>query len=269
MLCLFFSLNGLGKKKSSSPQSEENLKKKQNNEENTKIVTDDDIGVSMIGGIIAKISKDFYEQASNKKSVLLLKLEGSLKSFKVEQSFSSEYEKKQVTFTLHHIYNKYHMMLRFGDEEAPQFLEIVRVGFSNKKAKKPKVKKKEPVKLFKGTFEEDGFSRDFEGGAGVISMTEGYRENIKKNLSTILMQASATPVVDNGEIIGFALEDIDEGIFTKAGFQDGDVVTSINGKPLNDAATAIKILNSLKESDDIQFDFLRGGQSYSVDVDVQ
>ena len=163
------------------------------------------------------------------------------------------------------------MLLKYEEGKEQKLLQVVRVKFGNKRAKIPKQKKKKIKKnRFNSGFTEDGFEREFGDGSGNITMTDGYREEIKNNLSSILMQASATPVVKDGEIIGFAIEEIDDkSIFQKAGFNDGDIVTSINGKSLTDAATAIKILNSLKETDNMSFDFLRGGESYSVNVDVQ
>lgn len=234
-------------------------------------ITSDEIGVEMIGGIIAKTSTDFFEQASNPKSVLLLKIDGSLQSFKVGQSFKATYEKKPYTFTIFHIYNKYHMKLSYLDGDSEKYYEVVRVGFSNKRARLPKKTSPAPqANPISGSYAEDGFERNFDGSSGLVEMTGAYRENIKKNLSAILMQAAATPVLEKQAIIGFMLEEIDpDSMFEKAGFQDGDIVTSIKGRPLNNAATAIKILNSLKDADEIDFEFLRAGQSYQVSVVVQ
>lgn len=237
----------------------------------TSFITDDDLGIDMIGGIISRTSKDFNKQVTNKKSVLLLKVDGNLGSYKIAQSFNGTYKKKPKEYTLSKIYNKYHMEVSYGKKKKQEFLQVVRVGFSNKRAKIPKPKKEAPPKkLISGVHTEDGFERNFDDASGQITMTQGYRENIKKNLSTILMQASANPVVDHGEIVGFMLEEIDKSsMYEKAGFKNGDIVTSINGMPLTNAATAIKILNTLKDTDNIDFEFLRQGQSYQVNAEVQ
>ena len=235
-------------------------------------VPSSEIGIEMIGGIISKISTDFFTQASNPKSVLLIKVDGSLKSFKVGESFQSSYKGKPHVFTIFEIYNKYHMKVSYEENKIEKFIEVVRVGFANKKAQIPK--KISPPKVEApqppSSYAEEGFERNFDGPSGEVKMTSAYKENIKSNLSLILMQAAATPVMKDQAIIGFMLEEIDAGsMFEKAGFVNGDIVTSINGRPLNNAAGAIKTLNSLKDASDITFEFMRGEQTHDVSVKVE
>ncbi len=235
------------------------------------VLTSDDLGIEMIGGIIVKTSANFFEQARNAKNVLLIKTDGSLKSLQVKQSFQSSYKNKPHVFTIVEIYNKYHMKVSY---EENKFAEVVRVGFANKKAQIPKntITPKETAPQPPSSYTEDGFERNFDGTSGNVQMTPEYKQKIKTNLSSILMEAAATPVMEGQAIIGFKLEEIEKGsMFEKAGFIDGDTVTSINGLPLNSAASAIKTLNSLKNNDasDITFAFIRGEQTYEVSVKVE
>lgn len=234
-------------------------------------LTSADLGIEMIGGITVKTSSDFFEQASNPKSVLLIKIDGSLKSFKVGESFQTSYRGKPYVLTIFHIYNKYHMKVSYEENDAKKYFEVVRVGFSNKKAQIPKSINipKKPEPQVPSSYSEDGFERNFDGTSGDVKMTSAYKKTIESNLSSILMQAAATPVIKHQAIIGFMLEDIDEGsMFEKAGFVNGDIVTSINGRPLNNAASAVKTLNGLRDSSDIAFEFMRGDQTYTVSVTV-
>ena len=241
-------------------------------------LTSDDVGIEMIGGIIVKTSADFFEQARNAKNVLLIKTDGSLKSLQVKQSFQSSYKNKPHVFTIVEIYNKYHMKVSYEENKEEnkieKFIEVVRVGFANKKAQIPKntITPKETAPQPPSSYAEDGFERNFDGTSGNVQMTPEYKQKIKSNLSSILMEAAATPVMEGQAIIGFKLEEIDKGsMFEKAGFIDGDTVTSINGRPLNSAASAIKTLNSLKDNDasEITFAFIRGEQTYEVSVKVE
>ncbi len=134
------------------------------------------------------------------------------------------------------------------------------------KAKKVE-EKKAPIGIT-GSFREDGFERD---GAS-MKMTEEYRKKmLEKDLPKIMMQAAAEAEVDaNGNVLGFRLEEIENGsMYAKAGLQDGDVIRSINGEDLNSAQGAIKTLNSLRSASSVDFEIVRGGQAIPVKLEVR
>ncbi len=127
--------------------------------------------------------------------------------------------------------------------------------------------KKVPISIT-GSFKEEGFER--EGTA--MRMTEEYRKNmLEKDLPKIMMQAAAEPEVDaNGNVLGFRLEDIENGsVYAKAGIQNGDVISAINGENLNSAQGAIKTLNSLRSASAVEFEVIRGGQKIPVTLEVR
>jgi type II secretion system protein C len=116
-------------------------------------------------------------------------------------------------------------------------------------------------------YQEDGFERK----GGKIAVSASYRDKmVKDDLAKVLMQATAEPYLENGAIAGFRMSQIDEGsIYSKAGLQDGDVITSINGSELNNVAASISLLRSLKGADHIDIDLKRGGQTQKVTIDVR
>ena len=119
-----------------------------------------------------------------------------------------------------------------------------------------------------GLFQEDGFERN----SGQIKMTAAYRDRlINDQLSEILMQATAVPATsEDGTVIGFRIFQIEaDSIFAKAGFQDHDIVTDINGINLNNAAGAIKLLQSLRGAEEVNFSFLRNGVTERVRINVR
>jgi hypothetical protein len=120
---------------------------------------------------------------------------------------------------------------------------------------------------FTDSFQEEGFERDGEH----ITMSEAYKEKlIKKDLHKILMQASAEPVLKDGNIAGFALDQIDPAsIFAKAGIRDGDVIRSINGIALHDVTSTIKLLQSLRGSKDLKIDLERAGSAVGLVIEVK
>ena len=118
-----------------------------------------------------------------------------------------------------------------------------------------------------GAYHEEGFERK----NGIVAMTGAYRDNIVKNdLSKILMQATAEPVISGGVMVGFRLYQIEtDSIFAKAGIRDDDIITSLNGIKLASVASAIGTLKGLKESSSIDIEYMRQGVAKSIAVDVK
>jgi general secretion pathway protein C len=115
-------------------------------------------------------------------------------------------------------------------------------------------------------YREEGFERV----KAKISMTGMYRDKlVKEDLARVLMQATAEPWMENGQIVGFKLSQIDEGsIYSKAGLTDGDLITGLNGEELSSVAGSIKLLQSLKGADHLEVDVRRGDQTLKITVDV-
>ena len=104
-----------------------------------------------------------------------------------------------------------------------------------------------------------------------VKLTSSLRDHIlEKDLSKILMQAAAVPYYNNGQLMGFRLWEIDkDSIFDKAGFKNGDIVTKIDGRPLTDVQLTIKLLTSLKNTNNANFGLIRDGADRNINVIVQ
>jgi type II secretion system protein C len=93
---------------------------------------------------------------------------------------------------------------------------------------------------------------------------------IENKLGNILMEAAATPHIENGRLAGFKLTDIVPGsIFEAFGFVNGDVVTHINGQPLTDAATSVRLLNQIKDQNEADVTFLRQNASQNIKIVIK
>jgi len=116
------------------------------------------------------------------------------------------------------------------------------------------------------TYREDGFERV----QGRVTMSAMYRDKIvKQDLAKVLMQATAEPQFENGQIIGFRFSQIDhDSIYAKGGLRDFDVVTSINGQKLSNVAGAISLLKSLKDADSLEIDIMRAGSPSRITINV-
>lgn len=127
--------------------------------------------------------------------------------------------------------------------------------------------KKSPPKTI--IFNNDGFSEEgFIRRGDKISVTAAYKDKVLSNLSTVLMQATATPK-KIGEKLHFTLEQIDsDSIYAKAGFKNGDEITSINGVSFSNVVEAVKFLNSLKKETEVEVEFLRRNQFKTTRISI-
>lgn len=116
-------------------------------------------------------------------------------------------------------------------------------------------------------YTEKGFERV---GFNTVTTRQWVNNILNNNLASTLEDARAVPNVVGGQIKGFMLTQIISGsVYEKLGFKDGDVVSSINGIELNDAARAIQTLNSLKSESRVEMQVLRGGQNVTFGLNVQ
>ena len=111
----------------------------------------------------------------------------------------------------------------------------------------------------------------FERTGNHSRVDAAYRDRmVTQELPTILMSAASEPVVEGGQIRGFRLFQFEPGsVFEKLGMQDGDIVESINGVPLNDVARTVQFLNGLKSERRVEVMLTRGGKPVTLTLDVQ
>jgi len=116
-------------------------------------------------------------------------------------------------------------------------------------------------------YKENGFER----AGNNTTVTRSWINNILTyNFAKTLEEAKANPNLVGGQVKGFSITNITpDSVYSKLGLKDGDIVSSINGIELNDAARAIQTLNSLRNENNIEIQLLRGGQTISLKVNVQ
>lgn len=117
------------------------------------------------------------------------------------------------------------------------------------------------------SFSEGGIERKGD----TVRVTSTLKDFIVgPNLSKVLMQAAAVPHYENGLLKGFTLAEIDKGsIYELAGFQDGDIITAINGRELTDVGSTIKLLHSLKGESRAEVQLNRNGVQKTLKIEVQ
>ncbi|MBI2601539.1 MAG: hypothetical protein HYW48_00635 [Deltaproteobacteria bacterium] len=116
-------------------------------------------------------------------------------------------------------------------------------------------------------FSEEGFERD----GAAITMSSDYRQKLlSSDFAKILQDAKAEPFLEGGELSGFQLRRIKpDSIYMKAGLIDGDIIKEINGVSLVDTAQTIKLLNSLRGANEMEFSLVRGGKKMTIQLQVK
>lgn len=90
------------------------------------------------------------------------------------------------------------------------------------------------------------------------------------NLSEVLQQARAIPNFENGVPDGYKMLQIVPGsIYDQLGIKNGDVVTSLNGDPINDPGKAFQLFNELKTTTHIEVGVKRGGVKSVLNLNIR
>ena len=210
----------------------------------------EELGISIMGSIT---------NADPSNNVALIKelSSGTVKAVKIGLKVLTEYVVTEVTMKYVVLQRGHGRYLVYQNKFAGEFAGMGKTEVKTDNS---------PLISQSGEYKEPGFERS----NGKIKLTGIYRSKlIDQDLSTILMQATAIPQIQDGEIIGFKLLQIDKGsIFDKSGFMDYDVITAINGIKLNSAAGAVRTLQSLKGASHFDIDLLRSGSVQKIDVNV-
>jgi len=107
-------------------------------------------------------------------------------------------------------------------------------------------------------------------GANHYSISRNFIDESFLNLGDLAEEVRATPNVVGGKVNGFALSDIESGsVFEEIGLKDGDVVTQVDGRALNDPAQALAMIPMLRTRESVQLQVLRGGKPVTLKFDMR
>ncbi len=86
-----------------------------------------------------------------------------------------------------------------------------------------------------------------------------------KNINQLLTEVRIRPNMNKGKPDGLALTYIKQGsMFTKLGLKRGDVITGLNGKPINSPEDAFSFYKSLEMGSDISLSIRRDGENETI-----
>lgn len=94
-------------------------------------------------------------------------------------------------------------------------------------------------------------------------------ERLRNDPEELARQFSAVPVQEDGRLVGVRLRAVDDSaLLSRVGLRASDVLTAVNGVPLNDFSRANEIMNQLQSGTDFQVTVLRNGREQQVNVSL-
>ena len=99
-----------------------------------------------------------------------------------------------------------------------------------------------------------------EAAVDASELANRFRNTVMTDPTVLQELAFASPYVQNGQFMGFRLRPgRDQQLLGELDLQNGDVITEINGTPLNSPAQSFALLQELLEADTVNIKVLRNG----------
>lgn len=105
------------------------------------------------------------------------------------------------------------------------------------------------------------------GGAGTSVLGERLRELVANNPSVITNIMRPQPVFDKGQQRGYRVyPGRNRALFNKLGLLPGDMVTSVNGTPLDDPARGMEVLATMNSAANVTVSVERNGETVQINI---
>ena len=97
-----------------------------------------------------------------------------------------------------------------------------------------------------------------------------YRSALLNDPNSVMGLINVRPYQKDGQLLGYRLRPgKDRSLLRRFGLRSGDIVTSVNGVPMNNPVKALEVLRDLSTASQISVDVLRNGTPQSFTFAVQ
>ncbi len=104
----------------------------------------------------------------------------------------------------------------------------------------------------------------------VYKLDRRFVEEQTADIGKLLKDVFIVPVVRNGETIGFKLRYVKPGsLLYKYGLRSGDLILSVNGRPVRTVEEAFKIYNILRNENVVKIEIERRGNIKTIVYEIQ
>ena len=114
-----------------------------------------------------------------------------------------------------------------------------------------------------------GRNIDRRQDAGTTRLAQSYRQRLYQNPQSLAEVVRVTAVREGGELRGYRVgPGADAAQFEQLGFRAGDLVTGVNGIPLDDPANTMRLYQAMRGAAEATFELQRGGEQISLSVNL-
>lgn len=100
-------------------------------------------------------------------------------------------------------------------------------------------------------------------------LAQGYRQQLYQNPQSLSELVRISAVRENGALLGYKIAPgSDMAQFSQLGFIKGDLVTSVNGVPLNDPGNTVRLYQLMRSAQEAVFELERGSEQLTVSVNL-
>jgi len=108
-----------------------------------------------------------------------------------------------------------------------------------------------------------------ETGTNRYSLKRDELAKAMRHSAELMTQIRAVPSMAHGSTNGLALSDIEAGsVFEDLGLEDGDVLTAIDGRPLQNPAEAVGLMGTLQNRPAVDLTVMREGHPVQLNYDI-
>lgn len=104
---------------------------------------------------------------------------------------------------------------------------------------------------------------------GVRRLARDYRDRLYQDPQSLAEVVRVSAVREGDRLLGYRISPgSDREQFHQLGLRAGDLVTSINGIPLDDPANTVRLYQAMRSAEEAVFELTRDGQSLSLTVSL-
>jgi general secretion pathway protein C len=97
-----------------------------------------------------------------------------------------------------------------------------------------------------------------------------YRDALVNDPNSMMGLVNVRPYQKDGQLLGYRIRPgRDRSLLRRFGLRSGDIVTSVNGVPMNNPIKALEVLRDLSSASQLTVDIQRNGTPQSFTFQIQ
>ncbi|MGD8961059.1 MAG: PDZ domain-containing protein, partial [Desulfobacterales bacterium] len=103
-----------------------------------------------------------------------------------------------------------------------------------------------------------------------LTLNSDQIESALENVDQLMEQASIRPHIEEGQPAGISITGIKPNtVFRKMRLRNGDIITGVNGAPIESVEDAMKIFGDLSSASEIQLEIKRRGRKRTLNYKIE